>query len=59
MTAEKKPSPGRPPVSLTQTQQIRLEAMRLVMTYPAWCLNQGFRDWRDAVQGIAEWIETG
>lgn len=50
---------GRPPVSLTQRQQIRLEAMRLVMDHPAWCANHGYRDWQVAVQAVAEFIEGG
>ena len=58
MTEAKKPA-GRPPVSLTQSQQIRLEAMKLVMAYPAWCANNSYRSWQEAVQGIASFIEEG
>jgi hypothetical protein len=46
-------------VSLTQQQQARLEAMKLVMDHPAWCANNGFQDWRRAADAIADWILNG
>lgn len=50
---------GRPSTSLTQPQQARLEAMKLVMDHPAWCANHGYRDWQQAAAAIAEWILVG